>query len=119
MTPFFSVVVTVYNKANFVKSTIQSILNQSFTDYEVVIVDDGSTDNSLEILKSIKDPRVTVYPTTNKGVSSARNHGIKQARGPYIALCDGDDIWLDNHLAELKALIKAYPDCGVYSTSYE
>jgi glycosyltransferase involved in cell wall biosynthesis len=119
MTPFFSVVVTVFNKAKYVKSTIESILKQSFTDFEIIIVDDGSTDNSLEVLKSMEDTRIKIFPTENQGVSPARNFGIKQAKGNYIALCDGDDIWLDKHLTELKALIDAFPNCGVYATSYE
>jgi glycosyltransferase involved in cell wall biosynthesis len=119
MTPYFSVVTTVYNKAHFVKSTIESILEQSFSDFELLIVDDGSSDNSLEILNSIADDRITVYSTKNQGVSKARNYGISKAKGKYIALCDGDDIWLDNHLSELDSLTKAFPNCGIYSTAYE
>lgn len=119
MTPYFSVVTTVYNKAHFVKATIESILEQSFADFELLIVDDGSSDSSLEVLNSIADDRITIYSTENQGVSKARNYGISKAVGKYIALCDGDDIWLDNHLSELKSLIIAFPNCGIYSTSYE
>ncbi|MCT4629272.1 glycosyltransferase family A protein [Winogradskyella sp.] len=119
MTPFFSVVVSVYNKAHFVKKTIKSILNQSFRDFELIIIDDGSTDNSLEILQTIKDDRISIYTTKNQGVSKARNYGLNKANCNHIALCDGDDIWLENHLLELKTLIENYPDCGIYATAYE
>ena len=119
MMPFFSVVVSVYNKSQFVEKTIRSILNQSFSDFELVIVDDGSTDNSLEVLHTLKDTRIKVYPTENQGVSAARNYGLSKANSKYIALSDGDDIWLENHLAELKSLIEAHSDCGIYATSYE
>ncbi|WP_296314235.1 glycosyltransferase family 2 protein [Winogradskyella sp. UBA3174] len=118
MIPFFSVVISVYNKAHFVAQTLDSILSQDFTDFEVLIVDDGSTDNSLEILRSFKDERITILPTKNQGVSAARNFGMLKARANYVALSDGDDIWLPNHLSELESLIESFPDCGIYATSY-
>lgn len=119
MTPFFSVVVTVYNKSHFIENTINSILNQSFENFELLIVDDGSTDNSLEILNKITDSRISIFPTKNQGVSAARNYGLHKAKCNYIALSDGDDIWLNNHLDELKTLIEEFPSCGIYATSYE
>lgn len=119
MIPLFSVVVTVYNKSQFVERTIKSILNQTISDFELVIVDDGSTDDSLEVINTLNDSRIMVFPNKNQGVSSARNFGLKKAKGHFIALCDGDDIWLDNHLSELKTLIETYPHCGIYATSYE
>ncbi|MFC0605967.1 glycosyltransferase family 2 protein [Winogradskyella pulchriflava] len=119
MTPFFSVVVTVYNKSHFVEKTISSILNQSFSDFELIIIDDGSTDNSVEVLNRIKDKRISIYPTKNQGVSAARNLGLTKAESEYVALSDGDDIWLENHLEELKRLIMDFPDCGIYATAYE
>lgn len=119
MTPFFSVVVTVYNKSHFVENTINNILQQSFSDFELIIIDDGSTDNSLEIIDRIKDDRISLFSTKNQGVSKARNYGFQKAKCNYIALSDGDDIWLANHLTELKQLIEAFPDCGIYATGYE
>ncbi len=119
MIPFFSVAITVYNKANFVEQTLRSILNQSFSDFEVIIVNDGSTDNSLEVVSAIKDERISVYSIENQGVAAARNYGLEKAKSNYIALSDGDDIWLENHLSELKNLIESFPDCGIYATSYE
>ncbi|MEO1033097.1 MAG: glycosyltransferase [Bacteroidota bacterium] len=119
MTPFFSVVVTVYNKGHFVEKTIRSIIDQSFKNFELLIVDDGSTDDSLEVLKLIEDDRIAIFPTKNQGVSAARNFGMRKANCNYVALSDGDDIWQNNHLSELKTLIEAYADCGIYATSYE
>ena len=117
--PFFSVVVTVYNKSQYIGKTITGILNQSFDDFEIIIVNDGSTDNSLEVINSIKDKRISVFSTKNQGVSAARNYGLHKANCKTIALSDGDDIWLPNHLTELKALIDTFPNCGIYATSYE
>jgi len=117
--PFFSVIVTVYNKSHFIEKTIESILNQSFNDFELIIIDDGSTDKSLELLNEIKDERITIFSTKNQGVSAARNYGLYKAKCNYIALSDGDDIWLEHHLSELKSLIESFPDCGIYATSYE
>ncbi|WP_400077645.1 glycosyltransferase family 2 protein [Winogradskyella sp. R77965] len=119
MKPYFSVVISVYNKAHFVAQTLKSILNQDFTDFEIIIVDDGSTDNSLEVLGEFKDERISIFPTKNRGVSSARNFGMLKANADYVALSDGDDIWLTNHLSELKSLIESYPNCGIYATSYQ
>ena len=118
MKPYFSVVISVYNKAHFVTQTVNSILNQDFDDFEIIIVDDGSTDNSLDVINEFKDKRISIFPTKNQGVSSARNFGMQKATSNYVALSDGDDIWLPNHLSELKSLIEAFPNCGIYSTSY-
>jgi glycosyltransferase involved in cell wall biosynthesis len=118
MKPFFSVVISVYNKSHFVEKTLKSILNQDFKDFEIIIVDDGSTDNSLAVLNSFTDEKISIFPTKNQGVSAARNYGIHKAKADFIALSDGDDIWLSNHLSELKLLIETYPHCGIYSTSY-
>ena len=97
MKPYFSVVISVYNKAHFVAQTLQSILDQDFQDFEIIIVDDGSKDNSLEILRNFTDNRISIFPTENQGVSAARNFGLLKANANYIALSDGDDIWLSNH----------------------
>ncbi|WP_299118672.1 glycosyltransferase family 2 protein [uncultured Winogradskyella sp.] len=119
MKPYFSVVISVYNKSHFVAQTLDSILNQDFTDFEVIIVDDGSTDNSLEVLNSFTDDKISIYPTKNQGVSAARNFGMHKAKANFIALSDGDDIWLTNHLSELKRLIESFPNCGIYASSYQ
>lgn len=117
--PFFSVLIPLYNKTNFIESTLNSVFNQSFTDFEVIIVDDGSTDNSLHIVEKFKDKRLSIYKQHNQGVSVARNLGIEQANSQYIALLDADDLWYSNHLQELKKLIETFPEAGLFCMNYE
>lgn len=119
MTPFFSVIIPLFNKENYIEVTLKSVLNQTFTDFEVVIVDDGSTDNSLNLVKKNKDSRVTLIEQENKGASVARNNAIAHAKGKYIAPLDADDIWYENHLSELKSLINSFPDAGVFCNNYQ
>lgn len=76
----FSVVIPLYNKQDCIRNTVQSVLNQTFPDFEINIVDDGSTDRSLEIARQFDDPRIRVFSKPNGGVSSARNYGIRQSR---------------------------------------
>ena len=84
---------SVYNGEKHVRETIESVLNQTFQDFEFIIVDDGSTDSTSEILKSYHDPRIIVYTfKKNKGIPVALNFGIDQAKGKYIVKIDGDDI---------------------------
>jgi len=119
MLPFFSIVIPVYNKENHIKATLESVLNQSFKDFEVIIVNDGSTDGSDTIIKQKSDERIRLYTIENHGVSFARNYGISKARTSFIALLDADDIWYSNHLEDLKNLLKRFPNCGLYCTAYE
>ena len=114
----FSVVIPLYNKQDCIRDTVQSVLDQTFPDFEINIVDDGSTDRSLEIARQFDDPRIRVFSKPNGGVSSARNYGIKQSREKYIALLDADDLWRTNYLSEIANLIHKYPGCGLYSTGY-
>jgi glycosyltransferase involved in cell wall biosynthesis len=117
--PFFSVVIPLYNKEDFVEQTINSLLNQLYTDFEVIIVNDGSTDNSLKKTESLIDDRFKIINQENLGASHARNRGIRQASGKYIALLDADDYWYDNHLLELKKLIETFPKSGLFCNNYE
>ena len=98
-----SIIIPVYNKEKYIENTLDSVLNQSFTNYEVIIVNDGSTDNSFQILKDYEDkyPQVTVYSQENKGVSSARNLGLKKAEGKWIWFIDGDDVPSEHFLSEI------------------
>ena len=93
MNPEISIIVPVYNVEKYLKRCIDSILNQSFTDFELILVDDGSTDNSGEIIDeyAIKDERIKVIHKENGGLSSARNVGIEYSKGNYIAFVDSDD----------------------------
>lgn len=119
MLPFFSIVIPVYNKENHIKATLESVLNQSFKDFEVIIVNDGSSDNSENIIRQINDECIRLYTIENHGVSFARNYGISKAKANFIALLDADDIWYPNHLENLKHLIENFPNCGLYCTAYE
>ena len=91
MTPYFSVIIPLYNKEKYITDTLNSALNQSFQDFEVIIVDDGSTDESLEVVSRFQDPRIKIYKQENQGASVARNYGISQSQSDLIALLDADD----------------------------
>lgn len=116
--PFFSIVIPLFNKDHFIENTLKSVFNQSFSDYEVIIINDGSTDNSQEIVLKFTDPRIKYYCKENEGVSIARNLGIKQSTGSHIALLDADDLWLPNHLEVLHDLIQETPNAGIYASRY-
>lgn len=94
LSPYVSVILPVYNCEKFIKETILSILNQTFSNFELIIVNDGSTDNTLQICNSFNDKRIKIITQKNYGVSIARNNGINVSKGRYIAFIDSDDIWL-------------------------
>ncbi|MBD5366533.1 MAG: glycosyltransferase family 2 protein [Bacteroides sp.] len=114
-----SVVIPLYNKEAQVGKTLKSILNQTFQDYEIVIVNDGSTDNSVDVVRNYSDPRIRLINQPNGGVSSARNRGIQEARGEYIALMDADDEWLPNYLKTQIELTLQFPTCKVFAVNYK
>ena len=115
----FSVVISLFNKEGYIKNTLDSVFKQSFKDFEVIIVNDGSTDRSIEVVSTFTDKRLKILNKKNEGASTARNLGIQAAKYEFIALLDGDDIWYPNHLENLKKLIGNYPKCGLYCTAYE
>lgn len=115
---FFSIIIPLYNKENHIEDTLKSVLNQTFTDFEIIIINDGSTDNSLDKANTLKDSRIKIFTIKNQGVSYARNYGIKKANADYIAFLDADDLWLSNHLEELKKILEAHPNCGMYANAY-
>lgn len=104
-----SVVIPLYNKEKAIVQTIASVFNQTYSDFELIVVDDGSKDNSLQVAQSVDDHRLRVIHKENGGVSSARNRGIKEAKGDYIALLDGDDLWKPTFLEEQVKLIHDFP----------
>jgi len=114
-----SVVIPLYNKQLSIKSTIQSVLNQTYKDFEIIIVDDGSTDDSAKVVESISDNRVHIVSQSNQGVSAARNRGINKASNEWIAFLDGDDLWKENHLEEVNKMMSLFPDEKIYVTSFE
>ncbi|GIZ10486.1 glycosyltransferase family A protein [Flavobacterium sp. UMI-01] len=116
---FFSVIITLYNKENFITNTLSSVLNQSFTNFEVIIINDGSTDSSEEKVIEFKDSRISYFYTENRGVSHARNLGIKKAKSNYIAFIDGDDYWYPNFLLEMHRTIELFPEQNIFSAAIE
>lgn len=114
----FSIVIPLYNKELSIRETLQSVLDQTYQQFEVIVVNDGSTDSSLSVAHSITDKRIKIINTENKGVSSARNTGIRNSSYDYIAFLDADDIWYSNCLAEFKYLIDNFPDASIFCTSH-
>jgi len=96
--PFFSIVLPIYNREDFITETLESVLNQSFQDWELVAVDDGSTDESIDILESFQDKRIRIIKQKNAGAGAARNTAIANAKGEYFAFLDSDDLWNPIHL---------------------
>lgn len=117
--PFFSVVIPLYNKQNHVKDTIETVLHQTFQDFEIVVVNDGSKDESAQIVETIKDERIRLIYQENAGVAVARNRGIKEAKADYVAFLDADDLWLPKFLQTIYELIQNFPDAGLYATAYK
>lgn len=115
----FSIVIPLFNKEKFIAETLHSVVLQSYHDYEVIIVNDSSTDNSLAIAQTFEvDKRFKVYTKLNGGVSDARNFGIEKAAGKYICFLDADDIWEKTYLQEVYRLICKYPDNDVFCLGY-
>ena len=117
--PFFSVIIPLYNKENHILQTLNHVLEQSFSDFEIVIVDDGSTDNSLQLAENVKDRRIKIFRQQNQGAAAARNTAMKNASGQYFCFLDADDDWKPNHLAQLFETIKKFPVAGMYCARYQ
>jgi glycosyltransferase involved in cell wall biosynthesis len=109
--PKVSVVIPAYNTAPYLAETITSVLEQTYRDFEVCVVDDGSTDDTLAVARGF-EPWVTVKTQPNRGPAAARNHAIQQATGEYIAFLDSDDVWVKDKLAEQVAVLDARPELG-------
>lgn len=114
-----SVVIPLYNKVASIARTLETVRQQTYTDYEIVVVDDGSTDGSADVVRSTNDRRIRLFSQPNAGVSAARNRGIKEARGEFIAFLDADDEWKPDYLETLMQLVEKYPQCDVFCTNYE
>jgi len=116
--PKFSVIIPLYNKEKYISETLQSVFNQQYSDFEIIVVNDGSTDNGLKEVFKIQHDKLIVFDNKNRGVSEARNFGMLQAKGDYFAFLDADDIWKNNHLLNLNQLINSFPNCGLYCCNY-
>lgn len=114
----FSVIIPLYNKVPYIAKAIESVLGQTYRDFEVIVIDDGSTDQSLEVAKTFENKSITIISQPNSGVSTARNNGVKLAKHPYICFLDADDWWHPTFLEEMKRLITDFPDAGIYGSGY-
>lgn len=117
--PYISIVIPLYNKATYIERTLRSVLAQSFRDFEVLVIDDGSTDCGAELVKSIQDHRIRLIAQINSGVSAARNRGIIESSSDYIAFLDADDEWKPEFLDTIWKLKNEFPDVHFFATSNE
>lgn len=114
-----SIIIPLYNKKPYIKRTLHSVLNQTYKNFEVLIVNDGSTDDGPKVVREFNDYRIRLINQKNKGVSSARNKGISQAKYDLIALLDADDEWKPLFLENLLELLKKYPESVMFGAGYE
>lgn len=115
----FSVIVPTYNRAKFIHNTISSVIVQDYGDFEVIVVDDGGTDNTEEIVKNLDDPRVRYFRKENEERGAARNFGARQARGAFVTFLDSDDYLYPDHLGEARKFISDNPEAKVFHLGYE
>lgn len=113
-----SIIIPLYNKVKSITQTLNCVMQQSYQDFEVVVVDDGSTDGSIDIVHKFLDERIRVVSKSNGGVSSARNVGIKEAKYNYIALLDSDDYWESNYLEEQARMITDFPQAAMWGMGW-
>lgn len=114
----FSIIIPLYNKEDGIVSSIESVLNQTFKDFEVVIVDDGSTDTSIENIQQFDDCRIRLITQQNAGPSAARNHGVRKANGEWILFLDADDELEPDALSHFNNLISKYPKHKCFACNY-
>lgn len=117
--PRFSVIIPVFNKEKFVAKTINSVLSQTFADFEIIIVNDGSNDKSEAEILAITDQRIRYFSKENKGVAKARNFGLEKASADYICFLDADDYWHPGFLETLNQYIQKLPNEKVFATAIE
>jgi len=116
--PKVTILMSVYNDEKFVREAIDSILNQTFTDFEFLIINDGSKDDSLKVIKSYKDTRIRLISRENKGLVYSLNEGIKLAKGEYIARQDSDDVSLPHRLETEVKFLDSHPNVGLVGSNY-
>ena len=114
--PFFSVIIPTFDRRDFLDEAVSSVLGQTFRDLELIVVDDGSTDGTKELMDSFVDERLKYMHQANRGVSSARNKGLAAARGSFMAFLDSDDCWTSEKLQRARDYIQDYPDIKVFHT---
>ena len=118
----FSVIIPLYNKAPYVRKALETVCAQTYRDYEIIVINDGSTDNSAiiaeEYLNGVEGISYKILSQQNAGVSAARNNGVAQATGEYLAFLDADDWWEPTYLERMAQLITDYPEAGLYACNY-
>ena len=114
---FFSIIVPLYNKVDYIERAIESILNQTLQNFEIIIVNDGSIDGSREKVIAIADTRIKLIDQNNKGVSAARNAGVYNSQYNFVTFLDADDTWELNFLEEMALLIEKFPQSGIYGVN--
>ncbi len=114
-----SIVIPLYNKEKQISNTLQTVFNQTYQEFEIIIVNDGSTDNSVDEVLKIKDSRIRLFHQANAGVSSARNKGISESKFDLIAFLDADDTWKPEYLQTQFELYQKYTECDIYACNYE
>jgi glycosyltransferase involved in cell wall biosynthesis len=114
--PLISVIIPVYNGEKTIQKTIESVLGQTFSDFELLVIDDGSLDSTLAIIQQIKDPRLKIFSKENAGVAASRNYGLSHASSPYVSFLDADDLWaVDKLESQLNTLENTPQAAVVYS----
>ncbi|QBL09793.1 glycosyltransferase family 2 protein [Rheinheimera sp. D18] len=116
--PALSIVIPLFNKVNSVARAIESVLQQKFTDFELIVVNDGSTDNSTKAVAQFSDPRIKLIDQPNQGVAVARNRGVSEAKNAYVAFLDADDCYHPEFLQRIAELVSMYPDAALYSCRF-
>jgi glycosyltransferase involved in cell wall biosynthesis len=114
--PKISIIIPAYNAMNYLPETMASVFNQTFDDFEVVVVNDGSTDETEKWASQIKDVRVKLVSQANLGLAGARNTGIRESQGEYLAFLDADDVWESTKLAKQAQVLDTYPEVGLVYT---
>lgn len=114
----FSIIIPLYNKSKYILRTIESVFQQSFQDWEIIVVDDGSTDDGYQKVSNLISEKITLLQKENSGVSASRNLGISKARFPYIAFLDADDCWHPDYLLSMKKGTEIFPNAGIWASSF-
>ena len=114
----YSIVIPLYNKEKYIARAIKSVLAQTYQEFEIIVINDGCTDNSANEVAMFDDDRIKIINQVNAGVSAARNRGILEAKQSFIAFLDADDEWYPDYLESIANLQGAYPECQVFATSY-
>lgn len=118
-TPFFSVIIPTYNRTGFITKTIQSVLNQTCSNFELIIVDDGSTDNTEKVVREIEDPRIKYHKKDNAERGAARNYGTNKAKGDYITFLDSDDLLYSKYLEEAVLFIASNNEINIFHQLFD